>query len=77
MAAKLAATRDAHRVLLPSERRGAWRLRPHWRLRHSWARLPLCPCLRMKGLALGERTPARLTLLDRATHGRSRAGAAV
>jgi hypothetical protein len=71
------ATRDAQRVLGLRQPRGTRLLRPHRRIRHGRAPLPLRHRLWIEVVALSERLQALLTLWSRAPHGRGRAGAAV
>jgi hypothetical protein len=71
------ATRDAHRFRCWRQPRGTRLLRPPRRLRHGRASRPRGHGLWVDGVALGERVEPLLTLWDRATHGRGRAGAAV
>jgi hypothetical protein len=74
---RLRATRAKQRFCLSCQSRRAWVCRAHGGIGPLGPLLPLRPGCGVPGLTRGQLGDALLTLLNRATHRRSRAGAAV
>ena len=71
------AKRDHQRFFFSAEHRGAGLLRPHRRIRDRRPLLPLRHGVGVHVIPLGKLGYALLTLLDRSTQRRGRAGAPV